>query len=317
VPSWGAVLTALVAQVCVVTLLTGMASAPRRAPAPRPARTASTAAASTAAAGTAWVPWNLVWYDAFSGRAGSGVSTQNWKYDTGQGVFGNNEVEDMTAAPGNVHLDGAGNLDITALNRSGRWTSGRIQTTRLFTAPAGGELQVAASIKLPDPAGGLGYWPAFWLLGAGRWPQDGEIDILEDVDTLSEHSGTLHCGNITTPNGDGTYGPCHEYTGLTSGLRRCSGCLTGYHSYSVVIDRRDAADEHIYWYLDGQEFFSISESQVGARVWTQAVDHGFSIIFDLAMGGNYPNGVCGCTTPTAHTTSGGTMSVDHVGVYQR
>ena len=48
----------------------------------------------------------------------------------------------------------------------------------------------------------------------------------------------------------------------------------------------------------------MSESQVGARVWTQAVDHGFSIIFDLAMGGNYPNGVCGCTTPTAHTTSG-------------
>ena len=67
-----------------------------------------------------------MWYDAFSGRAGSGVSTQNWKYDTGQGVFGNNEVEDMTASPSNVHLDGAGNLDITALNRSGRWTSGRI-----------------------------------------------------------------------------------------------------------------------------------------------------------------------------------------------
>ena len=85
----------------------------------------------------------------------------------------------------------------------------------------------------------------------------------------------------------------------------------------MVIDRRDASDEHIYWYLDGQEFFSMSESQVGARVWTQAVDHGFSIIFDLAMGGNYPNGVCGCTTPTARTTSGGTMSVDHVGVYQR
>ena len=61
----------------------------------------------------------------------------------------------------------------------------------------------------------------------------------------------------------------------------------------------------------------MSESQVGAQVWTQAVDHGFSIIFDLAMGGNYPNGVCGCTTPTARTTSGGTMSVDHVGVYQR
>ena len=71
---------------------------------------------------------------------------------------------------------------------------------------------MVASIKLPDPAGGLGYSPAFWLLRAGLWPQDGEIDILEDVNTLGEHSGTLHCGNITTPNGDGTYGPCPTST---------------------------------------------------------------------------------------------------------
>ena len=219
----------------MVAVIAWMVSAPRPA---ANATAASAAAASDAVASTAWVPWNLVWYDAFSGRAGSGINTQNWKYDTGQGVFGNNEVEDMTASSSNVHLDGTGDLDITALNRSGRWTSGRIQTTQLFTAPAGGELQVVASIKQPDPALGLGYWPAFWLLGAGRWPEDGEIDILEDVDTLGEHSGTLHCGDISTPNGDGSYGPCHEYTGLTSGLQPCGGCLTGYHSYSVVIDRR-------------------------------------------------------------------------------
>ena len=61
----------------------------------------------------------------------------------------------------------------------------------------------------------------------------------------------------------------------------------------------------------------MSEAQVGAQVWTQAVDHGFSIIFDLALGGTYPDAVCGCITPTAQTTSGGAMSVDHVGVYQR
>ena len=61
----------------------------------------------------------------------------------------------------------------------------------------------------------------------------------------------------------------------------------------------------------------MSESQVGARVWTQAVDHGFSIIFDLAMGGNYPNGICNCTTPTSATTSGASMSVGYVAVYEQ
>jgi beta-glucanase (GH16 family) len=303
----------LVAAMCVAAVVAGILSSPR-------IDANATAASDTpgTAGSTPWVPWKVVWYDAFSGHAGSSVNLQNWRYDTGQGVFGNNEIEDMTNSLSNVHLDGAGNLDITALDEDGRWTSGRIQSNQLFTPPAGHELMVTADLELPDPVGGLGYWPAFWLLGAGPWPKDGEIDIMEDVDTLSEHSGTLHCGNITTPNGDGTYGPCHEYTGISSGLRPCSGCLTGYHTYSVIIDRRDPGDEHIYWDLDGQQYFSISESQVGAQVWAQAVDdHGFSIIFDLAMGGSFPDEVCGCFTPTAQTTSGGTMSVDHVGVYER
>jgi beta-glucanase (GH16 family) len=288
---------------CAVAAVTAMACAPG------PAAAASTVVTSTA--------WKTVWYENFSGRAGAGASAKNWTYDTGQGVFGNNEVEDMTDSPGNVHLDGAGNLDITALHQGGTWTSGRIQTTQQFGAPAGGELRVIASIEQPDPAAGLGYWPAFWMLGPGTWPQTGEIDILEDVNALSEHSGTLHCGNLTTADGDGTYGPCHEHTGLGSGLLPCAGCQTGYHTYSVIIDRRDPASEHIYWYLDGREFFSMNESQVSTQAWTQAIDHGFSIILDLALGGAYPDALCGCTTPTAQTTPGGTMSVRYVGVYQR
>ena len=85
----------------------------------------------------------------------------------------------------------------------------------------------------------------------------------------------------------------------------------------MIIDRRDPSDERITWYLDGRRFFSVSEPQVSAQVWADAVDHGFSIIFDLAMGGSYPNTRCKCTTPTAQTTSGGTMSVRYVGVYTR
>src|SRR5207244_7487367 len=49
----------------------------------------------------------------------------------------------------------------------------------------------------------------------------------------------------------------------------------------------------------------------------QAIDHGFFIIFDLAMGGNYPNGICNCTTPTSATTSGASMSVGYVAVYEQ
>jgi hypothetical protein len=37
-----------------------------------------------------------------------------------------------------------------------------------FKAPAGGEMEVSASIKQPNPGSGLGYWPAFWMLPARR-----------------------------------------------------------------------------------------------------------------------------------------------------
>jgi hypothetical protein len=145
-------------------------------------------------------------------------------------------------------------------------------------------------------------------------PRTGEIDILEDVNALSQHSGTFHCGNLTHRNPDGTFGPCHEYTGLSSGLLPCQGCQTGYRTYRVVVDRRTAGNEEIRWYLHGQETFSVSEHQVPTATWTAGVDHGFSVIFDLAMGGSYPDALCQCTSPDNQTTSGGTMSIRYVAV---
>ena len=151
-------------------------------------------------------------------------------YDTGAGSsFGTGEIETMTNSTSNVHLDGNGNLDITALGSGSSWTSGRVQTTSANVgAPAGGELEVTASIE--QPSGGLGYWPAFWMLGPGQWPENGEIDIMEDVNSLSELSGTVHCG--TDPGG-----PCNEPDGIGSGLVACSGCQSGYHTYTMILNR--------------------------------------------------------------------------------
>jgi beta-glucanase (GH16 family) len=267
-----------------------------------------------------------VWADDFNGAAGSALSSASWLYDTGTAYpggptnWGTGEVETTTSSPANVQLDGNGHLVITPVKSGGAWTSGRIETQRAdFAAPAGGQMMVTACIEQPDPSNGLGYWPAFWMLGAAyrgnyrNWPGIGEIDIMEDANALSEHSGTLHCG---TDSG----GPCNETTGLTSGLQACTGCQTGYHTYSVVIDRTNT-NEEIRWYLDGAEYFSVSEEQVAnAAAWQAAVDHGFFLILDVAIGGSYPNRVCndyaGCTTPTSGTSSGSGMSAGYVAVYQ-
>jgi hypothetical protein len=90
---------------------------------------------------------STVFSDDFNGAAGSGVGSQ-WMYDTGPGAnFGTGEIETMTNSTSNVHLDGNGNLNITAQGSGSSWTSGRVQTTSANVgAPSGGELEVTASI---------------------------------------------------------------------------------------------------------------------------------------------------------------------------
>jgi hypothetical protein len=301
------------------------------------AATAVVLVAGSQAASATTVPappsgWSTVYSDSFSGAAGSPVDS-GWTYDTGTQYngtgctanWGTGEVESNTSSTANVSEDGSGHLNITPVDSGGAWTSGRIETTAdNYQAPAGGELEVSASIKQPSPSSGVGYWPAFWMLGAGfrasgagtsgtmdcsNWPSTGEIDVMEDVNGLSEHSGTFHCG--TDPGG-----PCNETTGLGSGLQACSGCQTGYNTYSVIINRTNTSDESITWYLNGTAYETVTESQVGTATWQAAVDHGFFLILDVAMGGAYPNAICGCTSPAAATSSGAAMSVGYVAVYQ-
>jgi Ricin-type beta-trefoil lectin domain/Glycosyl hydrolases family 16 len=292
---------AVIAPVIALTAAAASATAALAAP-----------AANAALAAPATVPgppsgWSTVFSDDFNGSSGSGIDSQ-WMYDTGAGSsFGTGEIETMTNSTSNVHLDGNGNLDVTALGSGSSWTSGRVQTTSANVgAPAGGQLEVTASIE--QPSGGLGYWPAFWMLGPGQWPENGEIDIMEDVNSLSELSGTVHCG--VDPGG-----PCNEPNGIGSGLRGCSGCQSGYHTYTMILNRTNTSAESITFYLDGSAYFTATEAQVGTATWQAAFDHNLSIILDLAMGGAYPNGVCNCTTPTSSTASGGTMSVAYVAAY--
>jgi beta-glucanase (GH16 family) len=264
--------------------------------------------------------FTLTWSDDFNGAANTGIDQSLWKYDTGPGsTFGTGEIETMTNSTSNVYYDGQGHLVLQA-NHSGSdprggWTSGRVETqAATFGAAPGGVVRMESILQQPNvnTSNGAGYWPAFWMLGAPlrsgvSWPGSGEVDIMEDINGRSSVFGTLHCG--VSPGG-----PCNESTGIGSGERACSGCQTGYHDYAVEIDR-STSPEQIRFYLDDSNFFTVQATQVDATTWANAVDHPFFIIYDVAMGGGFPDAFGG--GPNAATVSGGKLVIDSVAVYNK
>ncbi|HEU4328622.1 MAG TPA: discoidin domain-containing protein [Roseiflexaceae bacterium] len=262
--------------------------------------------------------WTTIWSEDFSGPANSAPSTASWQILTGTQHpggpphYGSNGVDTKSTA--NVALDGSGRLGIRASrDAAGSWTSGRLESQRSdFAAGPGEKLRITAVVMQPNPANALGYWPAIRLTGAAyrgnyqNWPSVGEIDLLANVNGRSQLSQGLHCG--TAPGG-----VCNEYTGRSSGLLTCPGCQTAFHEYSVIIDR-SKTDEEVRFYLDGAQTWIVRQSQVGVAAWQAAIQHGFFLTIDLAIGGDYPNAIAGVTTPTEATSSGGVLSVDSITV---
>ncbi|MFJ2715516.1 glycoside hydrolase family 16 protein [Streptomyces sp. NPDC087437] len=286
------------------------------------AATAGTLPAN-ASAPTPPAGWTQVFLDEFDGPAGTGVNTSNWQYDTGTSYpggaanWGTGEVETMTSSTSNVALDGSGNLLITPRrDASGNWTSGRIETKRTdFQPPAGGKLRVQARIQMPNVTGAAakGYWPAFWMLGAPfrgnywNWPGVGELDIMENVQGLNTNWATIHCG--TNPGG-----PCNETSGIGNSTS-CTGttCQAGFHTYAMEWDK-STSPEQIRFYLDGVNFHTVKANQVDATTWTNATNHGYFVILNVAMGGGFPGAFGG--GPDGGTEPGHPMTVDYVQVLQ-
>ena len=268
-------------------------------PPPQPAGPGQPAIAETGGIPSGF---HVVWADEFD-TAGLPDSAK-WSYDIERNAAGwfNNELQYY----GNARLENsrieAGFLVITArredLSTAGLpdWGGQRYSSARLITRDKAswtyGFIEVRA--KLPC---GLGTWPAIWMLSSppqSRWPDDGEIDIMEHVgfDPGVVH-GTVHTGAFNHTRGNqrsatttipDACNEFHRYQMYWTANRIAIGVDDRYY-YQYANDHSDNAE----WPFDSPQF----------------------LILNIAVGGDWGGqmGVNDAIFPVA-------LTVDYVRVYQ-
>ncbi|CAK7205159.1 hypothetical protein SEUCBS139899_007924 [Sporothrix eucalyptigena] len=272
--------------------------------------------------------------DGFAGAVNSLPSTDRWTIDTGTKYtggaanWGTGEVETYTKSTSNLHITSSGTLLITPVKTtvSGKttWTSARIESIKTwdFSCAVGKKLRIESRLKLGSNSAAtqLGIWMAFWSLGSAyrgnyqNWPAVGEIDVLESLNGQAKAYETVHCG---TASG----GPCKETTGITT---TTPFARNAWYTAAVVIDRSASTSaaswktETITWLLNEKVVFTVKASTVNNQAaWVALAQNSKYLLLNVAVGGYFPSGVAGVTTPTSATLggTGASMEIDYVAVF--
>jgi beta-glucanase (GH16 family) len=240
----------------------------------------------------------LVWNDEFDGDK---LDPERWFFESGDGSqygipgWGNNELQ--WYLPDSALLQD-GKLVITARRESSggkQYTSARINTRDRFAFRYG---RIEASIRLPA---GQGFWPAFWLMPQGSvygtWAASGEIDIMEARNLGGSGGNTIYGGLYYGGPWPNQVGSGEEYVPATN-------VTTDFHVYALEWD-----ESEIRWYVDDTLFAMRNHWFSTGGEFPAPFDQPFYILFNLAVGGNYPG------SPTSATQFPVTMEVDYVRVY--
>jgi beta-glucanase (GH16 family) len=224
---------------------------------------------------------------------GPSVDRAKWNVNVTQSLQYNNELEAYVDRPGTVRIvsgreaQGATGsaLLLQAHYRPGFVTpqggkvdflSGKLDSSDKFDTDHG---TLSARMKLPA---GLGYWPAFWMLGYGNWPDTGEIDIMENIGDPSWVSAATH-----GPGYSGDQAPVNR--GYLPSMHL--GDVTSWHTYTL-----DWTPTAMSFYVDGLLFFEETKPMI-TFFGTWAFDNPKYLILNLALGGIYPYKMSGIDSP--------------------
>lgn len=268
-------------------------------PTPPPASTGSPVSAPPTLSGM-----SLVWSDEFDTPGLPDPS--KWVHDTErnrQGWYNNelqyyasNRLENARVENGRLIIAARQERLSSAPDHGGQnYTSARL-ITRGLASWIYGHFEIRA--KLPC---GLGTWPAIWMLGtAGRWPDDGEIDIMEQKGTSTaakrEVLGTLHT-------------KAYNWSGGTLGVAKGAttplpNACTSFNNYQMSWDT-----DRIVIGVNGTNYFEFRNPRDGDRTqWP--FDAPQFMILNLAIGGDLGGAVDNTALPAV-------MEVEYVRVFQR
>ena len=237
--------------------------------------------------------WNLVWQDEFDYNGLP--DSAKWSYDVGGHGWGNNELQFYTAGRlQNARVaDGLLTIEAHREEMEGKPYS----SARLVTRGKGdwqyGRLEVRA--KLPK---GRGTWPAIWMLASTspfKWPDDGEIDIMEHV---GYNPGYIHA-SVHTKKYNHIIGTQITDTIVVDDFSE------QFHNYQLEWNR-----DSVFVGIDDHVFYRCGNDGTGYEAWP--FDNKMHLLLNIAVGGNWggQKGVDENIWPQR-------MEVDHVRVWQK
>ena len=235
----------------------------------------------------------LVWSDEFD-SAGLPDGSR-WDYDTDRNRLGwfNNERQYYSRARAENAVVSNGRLRITArledLRSASDWGGQHYTSARLLTRGKADWTYGFFEVRARLPCG-RGTWPAIWTLGSGgRWPDDGEIDLMEQVGSNpSRVFGTVH----TLQSGG---------VGTGAAVQVADTC-NGFHNYQLHWTA-GAIDIGI----DGAVYYRYANPRAGSSLWPfDAPQH---LLLNIAIGGDLGGSVDDAIFPV-------TMEIEHVRVFQ-
>ena len=241
----------------------------------------------------------LVWRDEFNGTA---LDQRKWQYDTARNKQGwyNKERQYYSAArPENLRVSN-GHLTIEARHETldpakfPDWGGQDYTSARIFSK--GGWTYGFYEVRAKLPCG-RGTWPAIWMLPVemNKWPDDGEIDIMEQVGAEPNLIySTLHTKLFN-----------HVLKTQRSAQRLVPTSCSAFHVYQLDW-RRDS----ITIGADGRAILRVLNNQPGGKgAWP--FDAPFKMILNLAIGGDWAaaKGIDDAAMPQR-------MEVDYVRVWQ-